>query len=626
MRKVYLLAFGLAITASAGAQQQKDIFNSDVEVKPFTEDRSGRNHVAHSNYDRASGDVFYTNECATTTTSDWTLTSPGGQGAWQNGTSLPASMTNYIGTIDSPTKTNGFYYFNSIQYLVANNCQTQEVIMTLANPIDCSTRPGVILSFWQYYRAFNADDCYVGVSIDGTNWTEWDVNSDVQSNSSAIAEYKEYNISDIAAGESQVWIRFRYYGDTSCGYGWEIDDINLTETYPNDLVHDKCWLANIYSNFEYTRIPADQAGMLTIMSPFRNMGANTVSNVVLDVNVKNSGGTSVYTGSGNTAQAGTAALGELDTIVFETTLDLSTLAVDDYTVEVVLKHSVTDDKLTNDTIIRNLAITDNIMGHYDDYQQYYYYTSPGYDTPPINFQFGQTYEIATNVDLQGIDFFVSPGPGSATQTTSDNEITVYVYTYDFQNDPVEIANRRFQVTSSMFDTWATFNFNQTSVGTSGPVSLSAGSVYVVSVECPDNTVLWGIGNAEDVDYSSLQYGDFYVSGPGWGSNSRDLALDLNFDISLSTGVELENNFSIGQNQPNPMNGNSIIRYTLGEASNVSVTFTDVQGKVISTMNQGTQNAGTYTLNIDGNDFAEGVYFYTFTVGEKQVTKRMVVTK
>jgi flagellar hook assembly protein FlgD len=65
---------------------------------------------------------------------------------------------------------------------------------------------------------------------------------------------------------------------------------------------------------------------------------------------------------------------------------------------------------------------------------------------------------------------------------------------------------------------------------------------------------------------------------------------------------------------------------LNEASNVSVEFVDVSGKVVRTINNGTQTAGTYTLDVNGNDFAEGVYFYTFTVGAEKITKRMIITK
>ena len=76
----------------------------------------------------------------------------------------------------------------------------------------------------------------------------------------------------------------------------------------------------------------------------------------------------------------------------------------------------------------------------------------------------------------------------------------------------------------------------------------------------------------------------------------------------------------------PFADNTIINYELNEAAAVTIEFMDVTGKVVKTINNGTQQAGAYTVAVDGNDFAEGVYFYTFTIGTQKVTKRMVIAK
>ena len=46
-------------------------------------------------------------------------------------------------------------------------------------------------------------------------------------------EYISINISNVAAGQSQVYIRFRWVG--IWGYSWEIDDISITQTLSNDI-------------------------------------------------------------------------------------------------------------------------------------------------------------------------------------------------------------------------------------------------------------------------------------------------------------------------------------------------------------------------------------------------------
>ena len=112
---------------------------------------------------------------------------------------------------------------------------------------------------------------------------------------------------------------------------------------------------------------------------------------------------------------------------------------------------------------------------------------------------------------------------------------------------------------------------------------------------------------------------FFLSSPS--------AVMMTLDMRDFTSIE-ENttNFNIGQNAPNPFDNTSIINYTLEEAANVSVEFVDAAGKVVKSINNGVQTSGSYQIDLSGSDFAEGVYFYTFTIGEQQVTKRMVVTK
>ena len=67
----------------------------------------------------------------------------------------------------------------------------------------------------------------------------------------------------------------------------------------------------------------------------------------------------------------------------------------------------------------------------------------------------------------------------------------------------------------------------------------------------------------------------------------------------------------------------MINYELKEAG--TYRFVDVTGKLVKSINNGTQAAGNYSVQISANDFAEGLIF-TFTVGTEKVTKRMVASK
>jgi Secretion system C-terminal sorting domain len=99
--------------------------------------------------------------------------------------------------------------------------------------------------------------------------------------------------------------------------------------------------------------------------------------------------------------------------------------------------------------------------------------------------------------------------------------------------------------------------------------------------------------------------------------------------STNVGVpENENdNVSLEQNIPNPANGNTIIHYTLGnDANSVSLAIYDITGKQVMNFSQGKQHGGEYQVQVNTGTLPAGVYFYTLTVDNQQVTRRMVIAE
>jgi hypothetical protein len=101
--------------------------------------------------------------------------------------------------------------------------------------------------------------------------------------------------------------------------------------------------------------------------------------------------------------------------------------------------------------------------------------------------------------------------------------------------------------------------------------------------------------------------------------------DMGFSVSYvsSVGVkELENKgFELGQNVPNPFNGQSSVTYTLAkEASSAVFTVSDVTGRVIST-EKADASKGTHSITL-GN-YASGVYYYSLNVDGNVSTKKMI---
>ena len=92
------------------------------------------------------------------------------------------------------------------------------------------------------------------------------------------------------------------------------------------------------------------------------------------------------------------------------------------------------------------------------------------------------------------------------------------------------------------------------------------------------------------------------------------------DVNETPAQSLE----ISQNYPNPFNGKTYVEVTLNESSAVSMEVYTVTGQKVTMNDYGFKTAGTHTIAIDGSQLTTGIYFYTVTAGENQVTRKMMV--
>ena len=95
---------------------------------------------------------------------------------------------------------------------------------------------------------------------------------------------------------------------------------------------------------------------------------------------------------------------------------------------------------------------------------------------------------------------------------------------------------------------------------------------------------------------------------------------LSVNVNENTASSLE----ISQNYPNPFNGQTFVQVTLNESSPVSMEVYTVTGQKVAMNDYGYKTAGTHTISIDGSQLTTGIYFYTVTAGENQVTRKMMV--
>ncbi|TET45302.1 T9SS type A sorting domain-containing protein [candidate division TA06 bacterium] len=83
--------------------------------------------------------------------------------------------------------------------------------------------------------------------------------------------------------------------------------------------------------------------------------------------------------------------------------------------------------------------------------------------------------------------------------------------------------------------------------------------------------------------------------------------------------------------PNPMNSETVIRYTITNESEVSLKVYDVTGSVVKTLVNESVPAGYHSAvwngtNDAGNKVASGVYFYRLTAGDFNQSRKLVVLR
>ena len=97
--------------------------------------------------------------------------------------------------------------------------------------------------------------------------------------------------------------------------------------------------------------------------------------------------------------------------------------------------------------------------------------------------------------------------------------------------------------------------------------------------------------------------------------------DLDVAVIRLTGAEAA--FSLGQNEPNPFNSQTVISYVLPEASAVTLTLTDVTGKILNVLEaEGVQ--GRNEITVDRSGLEAGMIYYRLEAGKYSQTRHMIV--
>ena len=614
MKKVYLLVSGVILAAGAVNAQ----VDAERAYLPFEKQDATTRVTGLVSDDRAPGDIIIEDDFSDF--GNWDIGTEGGTiPEFELTTTTPTDVDDYCGAMASPTNANGFAMFNGITYLLDDAVEPADATVTFADPIDCSAATAVTLEFFAFYRAFNADDVFVEVTNDGWGTFEsYQLFVDMPTNDPTRQEVILRDVTSVAAGEATVEVRFRWTElgadpDFGSGYGFGIDDFKVKEAWDYDVeitasYHRSGVGVYMENGMEYYQIPNDQVTEIEFAGKVQNLGGVTQNNAKLNVEV-----------SGPVTYSGTSAgvdlpVGASDSVSCATTLTPADNG--DYNAVYWFDSDDAEEETVNDTIVDPGTIQRT---------EYMYARDNGIGGSSIGnvtsntgapLLIGNTMDIFGDGVIGAVDIVVTDDASNVGKL-----IFAQVMIFDGGAGAFIYADQTadHEITSGENGGPITVTFSEEIEVFAGQTILVLAGHYGGATEARFR-MAQGVDEQTVLGYTSGATDPFFLQSPS--------AIMVRTHMRSYVGLEetVINNFSISQNIPNPFGDNSVINYELNEAAAVSVEFVDVSGKVVKSINNGTQAAGTYTLAVDANDFAEGVYFYTFTVGAEKVTKRMVITK
>lgn len=276
-----------------------------------------------------------------------------------------------------------------------------------------------------------------------------------------------------------------------------------------------------------------------------------------------------------------------------------------YTVATVTNNTeITDEVATNNTIPDlTFGITNNIYAR--DNSVFAGSTSNGTD----GFEVGNLYDIWADQELKGISVRLA---GGTNGTTVGTEIYAKIYSIDQTGEfafleetaPLVVANNNLNTILNMV--------------LLNPTTLSAGQTYLAVVGSFDGGLRVSNAGSSEEQTSFL----YDVPTDTWFFTTSTPVVRLNFDPILNIN---ENSLQVTNASiyPNPTTTTSTVEFNLTDASEATISVTDLSGKIVSERNLGQLNAGVNSTDINTSSFNAGVYYVTIASNGSLLTKKLI---
>ena len=485
--------------------------------------------------------------------------------------------------------------------------------------IDLTGSPNIHLEFDHRFRFCCSFEfrLRVAVSTDGfQTFTQYVVSDPWQRNETPPNPVSaRLSITDALVGGdlSNVQLRFEWEGIEVDGNGqgtshyvWMIDDVTLRETLSDDMVITQAEHSDFSGSgeLEYTVYSYDQIRPITFKGWALNDGVNDQTNVVFNVDAIGSGS------SFNTTSAGIGVIALDNDTLLGMNMFTPVAAVDTFNIA----YSITQDSLdlkpsNNDTIGLFVVSEHTLARDLGDIEMSY--TGGADQGQP--FELCVAYDITADASLYSVDV-VFPS------NTNLNIITDAAI-LDSNRDLYEESVNEFEITAadtSSFDGTPNW-FNMVFIN---PVQLLAGETYYACVRhYGGDTLSIGMsGRAKDQTVFV-----FENDNGTWFNVANIPMIRMNFDESIGI-QEIVGNIGGLSAQPNPFADRTTIKFDLLEGDDVTLTLTDVSGRVVSEQHLGKLPQGAHQVQLEGANMEAGVYFYTLRTPAGSMTEQLVLQR
>lgn len=538
---------------------------------------------------------------------------------WVIGTNGPSGSF-AIAPIASTTADNGFALFDSD--LLCGGSQNAWVAM--ANPVNLSANSGVVVQFEQYFRRFRGDT-YVEVSTNGTDWTEIEVNAEIAVNNATLnPDLEMVDISAIAGGQAQVWIRFRYFSTVAdhgsgagCDYAWMVDDVSIITLPDYEMITTWGYTSQFGNGMEYARIPQNQMpSTINAGAQVVNFGSQPQTNVTVTTTITDASSATV-----GTATSTFATMNNGDTVLSDETITLpSPLPVGLYTATFTISSDQigSDENPADNTAYRYFEVTDD------------WYSLDGINLVP-----------------DSVLRLTTLGTGSFTDNNQDVRFLNYYNVIDQSTfTGVEVV---LDVNNSMAGSYfiaAVYDTSEMYVGTPLSSPLVESEPRVIT----EADLAAGVAQVAFMDPLTLDPNAYYVAVRLFQEGGNDLyilddiTVEQPFDATMlwipnddqgqfiysngnAMGIRLTTDPSVGVQEnpsltgvsmyPNPTNGQVEIR--VQDAGKMTVEVFNALGALVKTAHF---NGTTSSINLEGN--APGIYSVRISDGARFNVQRIAV--